>query len=69
MTPANPAPEETPTICGSANGFFITACKIAPATAKFEPTRAATIFLGKRIFHMTSEFVSDKVGDHNVCHI
>ncbi len=37
ITPASPAPEDTPTICGSARGFFITACKIAPDTARQAP--------------------------------
>ena len=53
ITPANPAPLDTPTIPGSANGFFITAWSIAPETAKLAPTSAPTIFLGKRIFHIT----------------
>ena len=51
-TPAKPAPLDTPTIPGSASGFFITACKIAPATAKLAPTNAPTKFRGKRIFQI-----------------
>ena len=31
----------------------MTACKIAPETAKLAPTKAPTIFLGKRIFQIT----------------
>ena len=53
MTPARPAPEETPTMPGSASGFFITACRIAPDTARLAPTSAPTIFRGNRIFQMT----------------
>ena len=49
--PVSPAPEEIPMICGSAKGFFITACKIAPAIAKFIPTNPATIVLGNLILY------------------
>ena len=53
ITPARPAPLETPTIPGSASGFFITACRMAPDTARLAPTRAPTIFRGNRIFQIT----------------
>ena len=66
ITPARPAPEDTPTICGSARGFFITACKIAPDTARHAPTNAATILRGNQII---CEDVSVNSLDHNVCQI
>ena len=69
ITPASPAPEDTPTICGSAKGFFITACKIAPDTARQAPTNAATILRGNRIFQIICEDVSVNSLDHNVCQI
>ena len=52
-TPARPAPLDTPTMPGSASGFFMTACRIAPDTARSAPTSAPVRFLGKRIFQMT----------------
>ncbi len=42
------APEEIPSMYGSANGFFTIACMITPHTASPEPTRAARIRRGKR---------------------
>ena len=69
ITPASPAPEDTPTICGSASGFFITACNIAPDTARQAPTKAATILRGNRIFQIICEAVSVNSLDHNVLHI
>ena len=66
ITPARPAPEDTPTICGSASGFFITACRIAPDTARQAPTKAATILRGKRIFQIICEAVSVNSSDHRV---
>ena len=69
ITPASPAPDETPTICGSANGFFITACKIAPDTAKQAPTSAATILRGNRIFQIICDAVSVSSLAHKVCQI
>ena len=43
------APEEIPIMCGSAKGFFITACKIAPDKERFIPTNTATIVRGSLI--------------------
>lgn len=50
-------------------GFFITACKIAPDTARQAPTNAATILRGNRIFQIICEDVSVSSLDHNVCQI
>ena len=48
--PVSPAPEEIPMICGSAKGFFITACRTAPERDRFTPTSSATIVRGNRMF-------------------
>ena len=42
------APEEIPSIYGSANGFFTTACMITPQTESPMPTKAANTRRGKR---------------------
>ena len=49
--PVMPAPAEMPIICGSARGLRMTACKIAPATARFDPTMAPVNARGRRRFH------------------
>ena len=58
ITPASLAPEDTPTICGSARDFHKPLVKLAPDTAKQAPTNAATILQGNRIFQIICEAVS-----------
>jgi hypothetical protein len=45
-----PAPEETPRMNGLASSFRVTAWKMAPETARFMPTMAATMTRGRRMF-------------------
>ena len=46
MAIPNPAPEDNPVKYGSANGFFETACKNIPASAKDEPAIIALRIAG-----------------------
>ena len=48
--PMSPAPDEMPMMCGSASGFFMMACRMAPESARSMPTSAATSVRGSRIF-------------------
>lgn len=42
----NDAPEDIPVVYGSAKGFFITLCIVAPATARHTPTTTAMMIIG-----------------------
>src|SRR3712207_5485117 len=58
----NPAPDEIPIIPGSARGFLITPCSIAPESERLIPTNTPTIVLGILTFHITSPFGVKLVG-------
>src|SRR5699024_3132071 len=47
------APADSPSSPGSAKGFLVIACMIAPDTAKAAPTNTAPISLGTRILRIT----------------
>jgi hypothetical protein len=57
------APEDTPNVYGSANGFLSRPWKAAPAIAREAPTRPDKITLGKRMFRTILEYIGSIVSN------
>ena len=56
-TATSPAPDEMPTMCGSARRLRVMPCRIAPDIARLAPTMAPTSTRGRRIWRTITSAV------------